>query len=90
MYRTIHFETAIQQSGYNIDLVKYGEQRKVVRVEGSIPYLKRVVVNGKPKYINAVRVVRWDDRGKCFSMRSKVRQPKYDLPLKDVVKTLNM
>lgn len=90
MYRVIHFETAIIQSGYNIERVSYGENLKIARVEGSIPYLKRAVINGKVKYIHAQRLVRWDDRGKCFSLRSKIRQPKYDLPLKDIVKTLTM
>ena len=89
MFRTIHFETAIEKNGYNIESVKYGEGQRVQRVDGSIPILKRATVNGKIKYIQAYRLVRWDERGKCFS-RGKTRIREFDLPLTEIKKELKM
>lgn len=77
-----HRAIAASTRSYKIDRVRYTDHSSEVRkVEGSVAFLRRVVVNGQVRMVPSEKKLRWDGSGRCFSPSSNVRQRKYDLPL---------
>lgn len=86
MYNTQIFEAAMNSCGYTIAKIKYTKQSGEVRqVIGTVPIIKKVVIDGIPKWFTRNKQFRWDATGHCFSFRSNVRKRRYDLPLTTIV-----
>lgn len=86
MYTTEIFETVMHSCGYKIDRIKYtkksGEVRQLI---GTVKIPQKATINGVRKTTIKQKSFRWDATGHCFSLKSNVRQRRYDLPLSTIV-----
>jgi len=78
---TKEMEDAIIASGYVADRISLNSLRQVRKVEGRIPYMRPIFLNGMKTYQRRYRQVRWDSAGRAFRRSDNKRQREYDLPL---------
>lgn len=82
MYTKDIFELSMNSCGYIIDkIVQSSESQEVRKVEGRVKIPKKVTIAGNRQTIVEEKKFRWDAVGRCFSLRSNIRQRWYDLPL---------
>lgn len=84
MYTTAVFEIAMKICGYYLSRIHKGDSPYVREVEGAIPIVKRIIVDGNRQTRIHNKAVRWNDVGRCYSKWSNKRYRQYDLPLQTV------
>lgn len=86
MYLKNIFEQTMISCGYVIDkIMLYDDSLEVRKVEGRVKIPKKVTISGNRQTTIEEKKFRWDAVGRCFSLRSNVRQRRYDLPLQTIV-----
>lgn len=86
MYIKEIFEVAMASCGYTIDKVIFNNgTQEVHKVEGRVNIPKKVTISGNRQTIIEEKKFRWDAAGHCFSLRSNIRQRRFDLPLQTIV-----
>ena len=86
MYTKDIFEQTMISCGYVIEkIVRNGDSQEVRKVEGRVKIPKKVTISGNRQTTIEEKKFRWDAVGHCFSLRSNVRQRRYDLPLQTIV-----
>lgn len=73
-------EWEVCNPGYTFEHVFYTERsREVRKITGTVPVLKRELINGVKRNVSAHRRVRWDGFGRCYSINSNSRLRQYDI-----------
>lgn len=86
MYTKDIFEQAIISCGYTMNkAVLAKDSQEVQKVEGTVKIPKKVTISGKRQTVIEEKKFRWDAAGHCFSLRSNIRQRRFDLPLQTIV-----
>lgn len=86
MYTQDIFEQTMISCGYKINkVVTAKDSQEVQKVEGTVKIPKKVTISGKRQTVIEEKKFRWDAAGHCFSLRSNIRQRRFDLPLQTIV-----
>lgn len=85
MYTQDIFEQTMISCGYKINKVVTKDSQEVQKVEGTVKIPKKVTISGKRQTVIEEKKFRWDAAGHCFSLRSNIRQRRFDLPLQAIV-----
>ena len=79
------FECALNMCAFIPDRMYLNDQREVKKVEGRVPYLKPINVNGEKRHKKCYHHVRWDAFGKSFARTTNERLRDYDLPMQAAI-----
>ena len=86
MYTKEIFEMAMASCGYIVDkVIQMDEDKAVCKVEGRVKVPRKVTISGNRQMIVEEKKFRWDSIGRCFSLRSNIRQRRYDLPIPTIL-----
>lgn len=90
MYNTQVFETAINENGYIIEGIKYtNRSREVRKIDGRVPVVKYINIDGEKRKKVINKPVRWDAFGNCFGRFNNKRLRKWDVDVKSAFERLN-
>lgn len=72
--------------GYKTEKIKYTKKSgEVCQVIGRVEIPKKVTIDGIRKTVFKRKRLRWDATGHCFSLKTNVRQHRFDLPIRSIV-----
>lgn len=80
MFTINDFEKA--NPGYFFEHFYMSDIRQVKKVTGRVKVIKKVLICGKHTNTEVSKKVRWDNKGRCYSINGNNRLRDYDIILK--------